>query len=299
MGLRVQGTDVPLTFEPLDIGPIIRGQVRPPGYLRTNTIREIGVNVSGSASVAWYVRAFFLASNHRLIEHSSPMEPGAKVSFALTHKQGAALITRYPTHREDIERERAFEKYIKRHYNSWVEFAREHNYGENIRPVLVTGVDLTREFATLAYSDNQTDMQCEFSVGVPAVASASASLWGSWHAPGLIHKNCGPDPSHTQENRISSGIPIPTLQSAIPDDYDHCVFIRYYTIRRRMFIPMVIKAGAGPHQLPKGSPGNDDASEEALQVSSEDEPMEIDYPETGPPINDPDGVIRNVPLVGL
>ena len=35
------GTDVPLTFEPLDVGPIIPGEARPPGYLRTKTVRRL------------------------------------------------------------------------------------------------------------------------------------------------------------------------------------------------------------------------------------------------------------------
>ena len=48
------GTDIPHTFEPLDIGPIISRKARPPGYLRTNTIRQIGVDVGGSVAVAWY-----------------------------------------------------------------------------------------------------------------------------------------------------------------------------------------------------------------------------------------------------
>ena len=46
------GTDVPLTFEPLDVGPIISGEVRPPGYLRTDTVRQIGADVGGSVAVA-------------------------------------------------------------------------------------------------------------------------------------------------------------------------------------------------------------------------------------------------------
>jgi hypothetical protein len=85
------------------------------------------------------------------------------------------------------------------------------------------------------------------------------------------------------------------LESAIPDDYNQCVFIRYYTIRRRVFIPTVLKAGAGPHQLPKGGPGNDNASEEIPLVLSEDDSMEVDYQEAG----SSDTVTHNVPLVGL
>lgn len=298
LGSRGLGTDVPLTFEPLDIGPIVSGEVRPPGYLRTNTVREIGADLGGSVTVAWCVPICFRpASSRQLIEHSSPVEPGARVAFALTHKQGAALITQHPTYREDIERERTFENYIKRHYDSWVDFARELGHGENIKPVLVTGVDLTREFATIAYSDNQARMECEFSAGVPAVASASVSVWGSWNTQGLVHTNCGPHPLPARGNRITSGESTP--ESVIPDEYDQCVFLRYYTIRRRVFIPTVLKAGAGPHQLPEGSPGEDDTGEEMLLVSSEDDSMEIDNPETGSPTYTSDDVTHNVPLVGL
>ena len=56
-GARELGVDVPTTFEPLDVDPITLGS-RPPGYLHTNTVREIGVDVGGSVAVAWCVRRF-------------------------------------------------------------------------------------------------------------------------------------------------------------------------------------------------------------------------------------------------
>jgi len=58
LGLRELGTDVPLTFEPLDVGQIIQGPNRPPGYLCTKTVRQIGVNVGGRADVAWCVGVY-------------------------------------------------------------------------------------------------------------------------------------------------------------------------------------------------------------------------------------------------
>ena len=219
------------------------------------------------------------------------------MAFALTNKQGAALVTKDSTYREDIEREWTFENYIKEHYDSWVDFARGHGHGENVKPILVTGVDLTREFATVAYSDNHTRMECEFSAGVPAVASASISVWGSWRTQGLVHTNCGPHPFSSRGNRIANDDP--TVESAIPDEYNQCVFVRYYTIRRRFFIPTVLKAGGGPHQLPKGSPENDSESEEIPLVFPEDDSMEVDYPVAGPSTDVSDRVTHNVPLVGL
>ena len=62
LGSREPGIDVPQTFEPLDIGPIISANDRPPGYLRTNTVRQIGVDVGGSVAVTWCVRTYLACS---------------------------------------------------------------------------------------------------------------------------------------------------------------------------------------------------------------------------------------------
>jgi len=230
------------------------------------------------------------------MEPTSPVGPGARVAFELTDNRGAALVTQHPTHREDIRKVATFERYIKRHYDSWVDFASEQGYGET-RPVLVTGVHLTREFATVAYSDNQTRMECEFSATAPGVASASASLWGSWRTEGIVHTNYGPSPPPTR--RIDGPSERSTLESEIPVEYNQCVFIRYYTIRKLAFIPRVIKAGAGPHQLPRGDYDGDDSAEEGLQVSPIEDSTEIDRPESGSPRDTLYEVIHNTPTVGL
>lgn len=227
------------------------------------------------------------------IEHHSPVGPGVKMNFELTSKQGAVLITNHPTCREDVERERSFEIYIKKHYESWVDFAREQEHGEGIKPVLVTGVDLTKEFAAIAYSDIQTHMECEFSVGAPAVGSTSLSAWGTWHTPGLVHTNCGPTHGQVQVDRGTDDS-LSVSGSVIPEDHDQCVFIRYYTIRKRLFIPLILKAGAGPHVLPKGNAEKDDAEAAVVELSDSDEDLaEIGHLETDP------NVTHNVPLVSL
>ena len=229
-----------------------------------------------------------------LIEQNSPMGPGVKMTFELTSKQGAALITNHPTSREDVERERKFVAYIKKYYESWVDFAREQDHGEDIKPILVTGVDLTKEFAAIAYSDNRTHMECEFSVGAPAVGSASLSAWGSWSTPGLVHTNCGPTQGHTRTRRIQDAHGSSVSESVIPEDHNQCVFVRYYTIRKKLFVPFLLKAGAGPHQLPKENTREDDAGTAAVDLSDDDGDDDLaglDYIETSPT------VIHNVPLV--
>ena len=68
-------------------------------------------------------------------------------------------MTRYPTYREDALLESVFEKYIKRHYEAWVAFARREGYGDDVQPVLVSGLDMTRDFALLAYSNEGASLE--------------------------------------------------------------------------------------------------------------------------------------------
>ena len=48
LGSHRLGTDVPLTFEPLDIGPIISNETRLPGYLCAGTVRKTGADLRNS-----------------------------------------------------------------------------------------------------------------------------------------------------------------------------------------------------------------------------------------------------------
>ena len=200
------------------------------------------------------------------------MEPGASFSFELTEKQGAALVTKYRTYREDIELESAFEEYTKHHYDSWVTFARNARHGNDIKPVLVAGVDMTRDFAMIAYSNNSTHLSSEFTTSVPLLASASASAWGTWNTQGLVHTNCGPQlcspPSSLDSLDLS---PSDAIQVDVtPNEYNQCVFIRYYTVRRRaLMFPRVIKAAAGPHDLGPGNNHDETLPELTVQSSSD------------------------------
>ena len=142
---------------------------------------------------------------------------------------------------------------MKDHYDSWVTFARDSGHGNDIRPVLVTGVDMTRDFAMMAYSTNDANLTSEFTTSAAGVGS----VWGTWRATGSVHTNCGPhlcySPSPTQTtDPMSSGN---TDTEAVSGEDNQCVFVRYYTVRKRLGIPRVIKAAAGPRDL--GSGGRD------------------------------------------
>jgi len=190
------------------------------------------------------------------------LETGSGISFELAGGQGAALLTKRPTYREDVKLGRTFEEYTKAHYDSWVAFARERGHPSGIKPVLATGVDMTRDFAMISYSNDGAELIAEFTTSAPEVASP----WGTWKAPGVVHTNCGPQPccrpSPTQIIDVSS--------SGDSREYHQCVFVRYYTVRKRLGIPKVIKATAGPHDLgPGGSNGGGSPFE--VECSSDSE----------------------------
>lgn len=240
---------------------------------------------------------------------SRPVEPGASFSFELTENRGAALVTKYQTYRIDAMVESAFERYTKRHYESWVNFARDKEYGNDVHPFLVSGFDVTKDFAMVAYSDDSASLGAELAVAVPVIASASASLWGTWRTRCSPHTNSGPQDYRLlpDEQAIeSSSSSRPTEAAGIPNQFNQCVFIRYYTMRSRgpfALFPKVIRAGAGYHDLGSGDNRGDAFPELTVQSDAETTASgDEDFGQLWSPTMDDFGseadvVVRNTPHV--
>lgn len=269
LGERERGTDVPQTFKQLVVGKIIQRAPLPAGALCTNGVRATRLLLSPSQSPSSqsptstslpslsppYVRSIASVTFRTSDPNFRMMGSASCISFRLTGGHGAALLTKHSTYREDIQRTGAFEKYAKEHYDSWVTFARDTGHGD-VNPVIVTGVDRTRDFAMLCYSNDDDDLRCEFTTSAPGVAD-----WGAWHKTGLVHTNHGPQlrspPSSTQAADLASSGGDNT--GSVSDEYNQCVFIRYYTVRKRLGIPRIIKAAAGPHVLSRGGCDDDES----------------------------------------
>lgn len=236
----------------------------------------------------------------------SPLEPGARFSFDLTQNRGAALVTKYATYRMDALVELAFEKYTKRHYESWVDFARDKEFGNDVHPVLVSGFDMTQDFAMVAYSDNDVSLGADLTITVPVIASASTSIWGTWHTRCTPHINQGPQLRSLLSREQTIGFPSQLAGVGnIPAEFNQCVFIRYFTMRSRGpfgLFPRVIKAGAGPHDLGSGDNERDTFPELTAQ-SDVDLSTSDDQHSRGQWVLTPDGglesdvVVRNTPYV--
>ena len=301
LGERERGVDVPNTFQQLMIGTSQTTQPRDPGCVAARTSREAGAVTEPIMQYVLSPRQF--PANFKRVSSRS-LEPGVNFSFELTGDRGAALTTRHPTYNEDSQLDSAFREYTKRHYKSWVKFASDKKYGENLRPVLVSGFDMTKDFAIMAYSDNRTSVQSGTTVSTPMFGPAPASAWGMWHTACSPHVKHGP-----QQRRPPSPTVLPSLQSGSTEsptaEFNQCVFIRYYSMRLGLgFLPRVIRAGAGPHDL--GSGENRSNAFPELTVRSDTDPMSGDEdpggqwdPATSDSGSEPDTVIRNVPYVRL
>ena len=222
-----------------------------------------------------------------------PLELGADFSLELNGNCGAALVTKHPTYREDHLREVTFGEYTKRHYGSWVKFASDMGYGYDVQPVLVSGVDMSREFAMAAYSYEDTSFKSEVTATAPMTISVSGSIQGTWYTRYTPHTNCGPQECIPPLPEQAINIPSPQSVEAaiIPSAFNQCVFIRYYTMRSRVrfgLFPGVIRAGAGPHDLGPGD--NRGGAFPELMVQPDTEPMD----DTG---HELDTVFRNTPYV--
>ena len=298
--------DVPSASDPLIIGKTTFRQPRVPGCLRTDTVREIGAGLGATVPTPLYVLSPRLFPTRLKNVPPRPLGPGAHFSFELTGHHGAVLMTRYPTFREDARLESVFEKYTKRHYESWVAFARQNGEGDNVRPILVSGFDMAKDFAVVAYSNEGVSVEADLEIAVPTLASASAFIRVTRRTRCSPRFNCGPQPWNLPPTRLAIDLPSwqPADARSIPDEFNQCVFIRYYTARlRKWMVPKVIRAGAGPHDLGSGNNGGDAYPELTVRSDAEptisgDENLEgRSDPTTGAADYESVTVVRNTPSV--
>jgi hypothetical protein len=141
-----------------------------------------------------------------------------------------------------------FEEYTKRHYDSWVALGLHKGYSEDVRPVLVTGFDVTRDFEMVAYSDEDTTVRADVVTDDSGVAVSHSVTQRTRSSPHIQKGLWGQAP--LPRNRVAE-FPSKSMNDAdIPEDFNRCVFVRYHTMQksperaRRMS-----QAGQGPRDL--------------------------------------------------
>ena len=154
---------------------------------------------------------------------------------------------------------------------------------------------MTKDFAMVAYSNESTSLESDLTIAVPMLASASASVWGTWRTKCSPHTNYGPQQCILPLNdRAIESASSQSDARSIPNDFNQCVFVRYYTMRSRKWMPpKVIRAGAGPHDLCSGDNRGGTLPELMVQPDAE-LTMINDEDDTD---DEPNAVVRNTPYV--
>ncbi|KAF9789164.1 hypothetical protein BJ322DRAFT_524714 [Thelephora terrestris] len=241
LGKRKLGVDVPNTFEHLRIGTTEPGGPRDPGCVAAKTSRHAETKIDVTVATA------------------KPLQLDADFSYEFTGHSGAALTTTHSTYNEDSQMDTEFRDYTKRYYKSWVKFAKDKKYGTNLRPVLISGFDMAKDFSMMAYATSHTSVQAGATVSTPMFGSGS---W-VWRTVCKPHSKHGPQeiPPGLQSSPSGSA---QSPSNTTSTEFNQCVFIRYYTLREGLF-PKVIRASAGPHSLGSGENQGDYFPELTMQ----------------------------------
>lgn len=198
---------------------------------------------------------------------------GGEISynFKCTSHRGAFLILKGRAIKAAIDRNARLERYILQHHESWVNFATdEETLGIRCEPesiILVQGVLKTSGWAIGAFP-GKVDRSQEFKLGVKAQTVLNAHAHVSTtrcESYGCIQRS-GPDRSSTSDEKLLIGPPNTATSSPINEftdrlrgskyPEDQCVFLKYYKIKRRAWLPKKLVANADPPDLDRDGSSN-------------------------------------------
>jgi hypothetical protein len=171
------------------------------------------------------------------------------------------LLPRSRTARVDIADCKLVNDYIINNIDSWYDFARQF-FVERQAPegslVLVRGCDRTESWVAAAFTERSVDAGLMFNGGLEP---SGFKLKGSWKQTSYSFPETRDSEARAAPLTLSIE-PTPTVLAAkFPPECRETVFIRVFKCWRRfgrLKIPKIIKAAAGPHDLPDpdGDPGS-------------------------------------------
>ncbi|KII89724.1 hypothetical protein PLICRDRAFT_697586, partial [Plicaturopsis crispa FD-325 SS-3] len=216
LGNRIPGQHVPEKFEPLDCGNDVQLTDLPPYRITAGSSSTVGASAGVAASVPAV----------------TTIDMGSSLGFESSQSRCAILLTERPIFRKVAGKGGNCERYIRKHYPSWQRFASDRGYGD-IDLLLVTGTEMTRDFAALVHASSSQRLQARFNPVSSIGGSAHVAVWGQWSHYGSAHTICGPT------NVVQQG------------HYDQCVFLKAWRRRSRIFPRFTMKAAAEPEDLSK------------------------------------------------
>ncbi|RPD72326.1 hypothetical protein L226DRAFT_546923 [Lentinus tigrinus ALCF2SS1-7] len=209
------------------------------------------------------------------------MSASIGLRYQCSEESGALLMLKQPGHKTSLDCGMHIRRYMRAHLTNWCDFANGGHLGIGLQEkdlIFVSGFVKTSVWATAAFQNNCSSGELLVTGGcfVPS-ASGEFRVSMSKGTIGSVFSNTGP------RGRLS------TLQagSEAPTDSDQCIFLQYYKVKsRKLRLPAVMRAAAGPHEMEYG-PDDDDSCDRPVgcagsSTSSSDEDIDSFYPNYDP-----------------
>ncbi|OCH93175.1 hypothetical protein OBBRIDRAFT_832829 [Obba rivulosa] len=203
-------------------------------------------------------------------------------SITCMAEQGAALLLDDDAERKEIKPNRRMPKYMADHIQRWLDLINEIGLDIAAEDIyFVRGFVKSRTWATMTFQNasHETSGSVKFDYGPVGI-----SLLGSWNNESSIPPLTRSGPLRPQANSSAFAITDGSSNTEIsaPNGWprDQCIFLNYYKVKmRRFFGPKVIKAAAGPSNLPSEETKRE--SRQAMSIMRDDESMVGDIVEEG------------------
>ncbi|RPD59331.1 hypothetical protein L226DRAFT_472836 [Lentinus tigrinus ALCF2SS1-7] len=175
----------------------------------------------------------------------------AGIRFTCTEETGALLVLKDPGHKTYLDCGRHIARYMQTHLPSWYEFAAER-LGIDIEEkdlMFISGFTKTTVWGEAAFKAGAGNSELVLSAGAASptpLMSGEIELARSHASDPLVIYRSGPPDR------------VPELERARDEKFDQCIFLNFYKMKRRIW-RQVIRAAAGPHELPS-SPDDETGS---------------------------------------
>ncbi|OSC98340.1 hypothetical protein PYCCODRAFT_1397242 [Trametes coccinea BRFM310] len=218
------------------------------------------------------------AASTNLGAGSTTTGPSGNIGFSfLCRDDAGAILSFHPAAMShEVLAESTIKNYISANFDSWYRFATEVR-GFPLREQdlrFVIGTTKSIRWAVAAFRGRYRNKKGVLTGALGAVpGTANMSFTISDQSLPSTHWRIGPPTRTNPRAHHSEALLIEDSKDEALRPYDQCLFIHSVKAKRRL-IPRFLKAGAGPHELPRHE--DDPRTEQLLSALSEDSDYETD-----------------------
>jgi hypothetical protein len=169
---------------------------------------------------------------------------GVTVEYTCKEEYGAILHLNSSTTTQAIHDNKRIRDYVLKNYEKWSEFAQEELALVEAKKILfVRGwVKTSADWTATAFTRSGSRWKTSFNAEVGSAGSLGVEYMNKHAVEGPVVTRYG---SVTRAQR---------KDDSIKDSQDQCVFLKYYSVKHRKWLPDKLEANADPHRLPDPAP---------------------------------------------